>query len=478
MGLKVAVVGGGSTYTPELVEGFARRAAVLPIDEIVLLDPDTGAARDRRRARRPDPASAPGWPGRLTLTGDRSAALDGAAYTLIQLRVGGQAARLGRRDAAAAVRPHRPGDDRARRVREGPAHGAAGPRDRRGVRAARRARRLDPRLHQPGRDRHPGAARCRASRHRAVQRGDRVPAQARAALRRRRPSGSRSTTSGLNHLSWIRAVRVDGVDRLPELLEAGDEAVTLGGDFPLDGRAGAGRDPVLLPALLLRDRRRPARAARGREPGDRRDPHRARAPRPVPRPDARPQARAARAARRRVLQRGGGGAHRVAPHRRRRGPRRRRRATRGAIPNLPDDAVVEVPARIDRSGATPIPTAPLAPEMLGLVQHVKAYEPLAIEAAMSGEDAVALRALVANPLVKGDAARAPRRDHRGQPALPPPLRPHPRLMSAAERSGPASPAARSRGPIWARDPDEAPRSLACVDCIRDESRVVIGLRSD
>ena len=42
--------------------------------------------------------------------------------------------------------------------------------------------------------------------------------------------------------------------------------------------------------------------------------------------------------------------------------------------------------------------------MLGLVQHVKAYESLAIEAAMSGKDAVALRALVANPLVKGDAA--------------------------------------------------------------------------
>src|SRR5207344_2068317 len=39
---------------------------------------------------------------------------------------------------------------------------------------------------------------------------------------------------GLNHLTWIRAVRVDGVDRLPEMLEAGDEAVTPGGDFPLE----------------------------------------------------------------------------------------------------------------------------------------------------------------------------------------------------------------------------------------------------
>ena len=65
----------------------------------------------------------------------------------------------------------------------------------------------------------------------------------------------------------------------------------------------------------------------------------------------------------------------------------------------------------------PSPTAPLAPEMLGLVQHVKAYEALAIEAALSGEDAVALRALVANP--RQGRRGPPRRDHRGQPALSP-----------------------------------------------------------
>ncbi len=71
----------------------------------------------------------------------------------------------------------------------------------------------------------------------------------------------------------------------------------------------------------------------------------------------------------------------------------------GAIPDLPDDAVVELPARIDRSGATPIPTAPLAPEMRALVQHAKAYEELAIEAAVTGDRQVALRALMTNPLV-------------------------------------------------------------------------------
>ena len=40
MGVKVAIVGAGSTYTPELVEGFIRRADRFPVDELALLDVD------------------------------------------------------------------------------------------------------------------------------------------------------------------------------------------------------------------------------------------------------------------------------------------------------------------------------------------------------------------------------------------------------------------------------------------------------
>ena len=79
----------------------------------------------------------------------------------------------------------------------------------------------------------------------------------------------------------------------------------------------------------------------------------------------------------------------------------------GAIPNLPDDDIVEIPARIDRDGAHPEPTAPLASEMLGIVQHAKAYERLAIRAATTGDRTVALKALIANPLVGDYAGAAP-----------------------------------------------------------------------
>ena len=62
-------------------------------------------------------------------------------------------------------------------------------------------------------------------------------------------------------------------------------------------------------------------------------------------------------------------------------------------------AVVEIPARIDATGATPLPLAPLAPELRGLVQAVKAYEELAGQAALTGDRTVAVKALLAHPLV-------------------------------------------------------------------------------
>src|SRR5690606_36078472 len=70
-----------------------------------------------------------------------------------------------------------------------------------------------------------------------------------------------------------------------------------------------------------------------------------------------------------------------------------------AMAGLAEDAVVEVPARIDREGAHPLPVEPVPPEMLGLIQQVKAFERLTAEAAVSGDLGRARSALLANPLV-------------------------------------------------------------------------------
>jgi 6-phospho-beta-glucosidase len=79
----------------------------------------------------------------------------------------------------------------------------------------------------------------------------------------------------------------------------------------------------------------------------------------------------------------------------------------GAIPNLADDAVVEVACRVDAGGATPLPVEPLAPEMLGLVEQIKAYERLTVAAAVSGDRDLALKALLANPLSADYRVAAP-----------------------------------------------------------------------
>ena len=72
----------------------------------------------------------------------------------------------------------------------------------------------------------------------------------------------------------------------------------------------------------------------------------------------------------------------------------------GTLAGLAEDDVVEVPARIGKGGAVPLAQAPLAPELLGLAQHVAAYERLAATAARSGDRDVARLALLANPLVR------------------------------------------------------------------------------
>src|SRR6476620_11784104 len=93
MGVKVAVVGGGSTYTPELVEGFVTRRDRLPVDELVLLDVDperlaiVGALAERM-------VRAAGWAGTIRLTDRATEALEGANFVIVQLRVGGNQARF------------------------------------------------------------------------------------------------------------------------------------------------------------------------------------------------------------------------------------------------------------------------------------------------------------------------------------------------------------------------------------------------
>src|SRR4029450_4895368 len=91
--MRLTVVGGGSTYTPELVDGIARLEPGLPtVDELVLVDPsaDRLAVGGWLANRTLEPH---GPPARVVRPSDLAAGAEGASAVLVQIRVGGQQAR-------------------------------------------------------------------------------------------------------------------------------------------------------------------------------------------------------------------------------------------------------------------------------------------------------------------------------------------------------------------------------------------------
>ena len=396
MGLKIAVIGGGSTYTPELVQGLADRAASLPVDELVLHDIDgdrlaiVGGLAQRILDRE-------GWPGRLISTTDGDVAIADASFVLVQLRVGGQAARF-----TDETLPHRfgcigqettgPGGF-AKALRTVPVVlDLADDVARRGAPDAWIVDFTNPvgivtqALLDAG---HRAIGLCNVA----------IGIQRRMAARFGvAPGRVELEHVGLNHLTWIRAIRIDGVDRLPELIaDHADEMADESGSPPELLRALGALPSYYLHYYYQTREVLDQQLAGGTRAEDvmaierellelYRDPTLDRKPALL---ESRGGAFYSEAAAQLIASlHSGAGDVQVVDVR-----------NDGALPDLPDTAVVEVPARIDRDGAHPLPLAPLAPELRGLVQAVKAYEELAIAAAVSGDEQIALKALLANPLV-------------------------------------------------------------------------------
>jgi len=394
--MKVAVVGGGSTYTPELVSGLARERERLPVSELVLQDIDAerrevvGGLASRMLERA-------GFDGGLLVTDDLDRALDGADFVLVQIRVGGQEARLsdetvplacgcigqettGAGGFAKAMRTVPVVLGIAERVRELAAEGAwiidlTNP-----VGIVTRA------LLDAG---HRAVGLCNVA----------IGLQRRfAGILGVEPGRVLVDQVGLNHLTWVRAVRFDGDDVLPRLLaEHGDALAEEAGLSPqlveelgvlpsyylhyfyehdavlaeqLEGTPRAEtvmeiergllelyRDPALNEKPALLEQRGGAfysEAATGLAAS---------------------------------LAAGSGEVHVVDVR------------NEGTLAGLADDDAVEVPARVEAGGPVPLPQTPLAPELLGLAQHVAAYERLTAEAAVTRDLDIARKALLAHPLI-------------------------------------------------------------------------------
>jgi 6-phospho-beta-glucosidase len=400
--MKLAVIGGGSTYTPELADGLARLAGEagaappVKVTELVLVDPDTErlgvvgpvSARIMRRY---------GHPARLRWTTSLDDGLDGAGAVLLQLRIGGQAAR--QRDETWPLECGCVGQETtgagglAKALRTVPVVLDIAEHARR--RASADAWIID--------FTNPVGIVTRA----LLDAGHRAVGLCNVAIGFQRtfagllgvpPERVALDHVGLNHLTWERAAVVDGADALPGLLasHAGDIAVHTG--MPPSVLAELGAVPSYYlryfyahDAVVDEERGQPTRAEEV-----------ARIERELlrlyadPSCDRKPEL---------LTHRGGAFyseaavallASLVSDARDRQVVNVR---NAGTLPFLDDDAVIEVPAVVGAGGAQPVPVAPLAPLMRGLVAHVSAYEELAVDAARRGGAGRVRAALLAHPLI-------------------------------------------------------------------------------
>jgi 6-phospho-beta-glucosidase len=395
--MKVAVIGAGSTYTPELVSGLMRERSRVRVSELVLHDIDAerrevvGGLAGRMLSKR-------GYDGALSITGDLDVAVDGADFVLVQIRVGGQKARLhdetvplrcgcigqettGAGGFAKAMRTVPVVLQIADRVRELAAPDAWIVDFTNPVGIVTRA------LVNAG---HPAIGLCNVAIgfERAI-----------AASLDVDPERVRVDQVGLNHLTWVRAAWVDSEDVLPEVLR--DHAHVMEAQSALPRRLFA--DLGAVPSYYLRYFYAESEVMDEL----RSDPPRAQVVADIERELLEMYRDPSLAEKPVLLEQRGGAFYSEA-------------ATRliasladdtgdlqvvdvrnsGALAGLADDDVVELPARICADGAVPVGQAPLSPEMLGLVQHVAAYERLTAQAAVTRDRVTARRALLANPLVR------------------------------------------------------------------------------
>ena len=406
--LKICVIGAGSSYTPELVEGVLSYRDSLPVGELALMDIDArklgivGGLAQRM-------VSAAGTCTRLTLHTGRREALEGADFVVSQIRVGGMAARI--LDEKIPLQ-----------------FGAIG-QETTGPGGFAKALRTIPVALSIARDMHelaPGAFLINFTNPsglvtEALYRYSEVKAiglcnlpigeeMRLAQVFQVERSQVRLDWAGLNHLNWIRGAVIAGQDCWEEVFRRAVEDARQGEDDDWDF------SPALLEALGMipcsylnyfynRDRALEKLVQAPRTRGEEvqeiedqlmqlyQDPNLQEKPA--------------------LLEKRGGAFYSTAavslidaiandrgtvhivnvPN-------------RGAVPDLPGDAVVEIACQVGKDGAAPLPARPLPDSIRGLVQAVKAYELLAAKAGAQGDRQAALQALLAHPLVPSfDAAR-------------------------------------------------------------------------
>ncbi|MGA2503663.1 MAG: 6-phospho-beta-glucosidase [Anaerolineales bacterium] len=403
--MKVTVIGGGSTYTPELVNGFISRADQFPLTELWLMDID--AARLEIVGGFASRMVAAGRsPFKVVLTTDQRKAINGASYVITQLRVGQMEAR--RRDEYLGKR-----------------HGLVG-QETTGVGGMAKALRTVPVILKIAEDMcalAPGALLVNFTNPSGLvtqalsDYARNVPAvgvcnvaittkmmivdQLQLATGKHiDPKSAELSTLGLNHLSWHRGFRVDGEDVWFQVISGYIETLKSDPDpewdphtievlgmipnsylqyyYATDKKLAAqenwppsrAEEVIEIEKGLLAEYANPALQE---PPAD-------------------------------LMLRGGAYYSTVATqllnaHYNDLGETHIvNTRNNGAVRDWPSGWVLEMPAKVSRKGVEPLPAEPLPPVCFGLVAQIKAFELLTIEAAINGDRNAAYQALLAHPL--------------------------------------------------------------------------------
>jgi len=404
--LKVAVIGGGSTYTPELVNGFLARVGQFPITELWLMDIDeerlkiVGEFAQRM-------VEFKGSPFKVFLTTNQRTAVLDASYVTTQLRVGHMEAR--RRDEYLGLR-----------------HGLIG-QETTGVGGMAKALRTIPVILKIAEDMRdvacPGAMLVNFTNPAGLvtqalsKYAADVPAVGvcnipitakmhilerleQATGRKIDPARAELKTLGLNHLSWHRGFTIDGEDVWPQVIQGYIAELKKEDDPEWDPRT----IEVLrmIPnyylqyfyhtdkKLKLQEKWPPSRAEEVIE-----------IERDLLHKYADPNLKEPPAD---LMKRGGAYYSTVATqllnaHYNDLGETHVVNIrNNGAVKEWPAEWVLEIPSTVRRSGVTPIPAEPLPQSQFGLIAAVKAYEMLTVEAAVHGDREAAYQALLVHPL--------------------------------------------------------------------------------
>ncbi len=403
--LKVTVIGGGSTYTPELLQGFIDRQDVFPIDELWLMDIDKKRL-DIVGNFVKHMAEVKNARFKIRLSQERSNAIRDASYVITQLRVGQMEARrndeyLGKRNGligqettgvggmAKALRTIPVILDIAEEIRKSAPNALLINFTNPSGLITEALMRFAPIVNAVG--------VCNAALTTKMEILNKISKK----LEKEIPSESaKINTLGLNHLTWYYGFEVEGQDYWPlimktlinEMKSAEDplfdpETLTILGMLPNSYlRYYYYRDKF----LKLQEQWPPSRAEvvleieakllKLYQKKDRNE---------IPED---------------LMQRGGAYYSTVATQLMNAHYNNLNEIhvlnihQNGAVPGWPNDWVLEMPCRVTSTGIFPIPAKPLPPVCGSLVSRVKAYELMTVEAAVLGSRKFAYEALLAHPL--------------------------------------------------------------------------------